>query len=114
MKINNSQDFLYCHTTNNIMRPKQEIFEFYDSAKSNKIGTLVCHKSDIPLRPNYDGSVLAIDFLKVSNKNQGLGTKILKFAEDYSMSSRVYKQKQVCFSNKNKPQHCFQCGGFDL
>ena len=84
MKINNSQDFLYCHTTNKIMRPKQEIFEFYDSAKSNKIGTLVCHKSDVPLRPNYDGSVLAIDFLEVSNKNQGLGTKILKFAADYS------------------------------
>ena len=45
---------------------------------------MVCHKSELPLRPNYENSVLAIDFLEVTTKNKGIGTKILKFAENYS------------------------------
>ena len=52
--------------------------------KTIRLGTLVCHKSELPLRPDYENSVLAIDFLEVTTKNEGLGTKILKFAEDYS------------------------------
>ena len=82
MKIQSSCDLTYTHTVNKVMRPKQDVFEFYDANK--KTGILVCHKSDFPLRPNYNGSVLAIDFIETTNKNKGLGTKILKFAENYS------------------------------
>ena len=82
MKI--ASDFVYEHTVNKVMHPNQDIFSVYDSDKSNKLGTLVCHKSELPLRPNYENSVLAIDFLEVTPKNKGVGTKILKFAEEYS------------------------------
>lgn len=84
MKVNSVLDFGYKHSVNKVMHPNQHIFVFYSDTDKSEIGTLVCHKSDLPLRPNYDGKVLAIDFLEVTNKNQNLGTKILKFAEDYS------------------------------
>lgn len=84
MKIDPMFNFLYEHRVNKIVHPNQDVFDIYDLSKSNKLGTLVCHKSEIPLRPNYDNSVLAIDFLEVTSKNEGLGTKILKFAEKYS------------------------------
>lgn len=66
------------------MHPNQDIFDIYDLDKKNKLGILVCHKSELPLRPNYEKPVLAIDFLEVTTKNKGIGTKILKFAEEYS------------------------------
>jgi len=77
-------DFTYRHTVNNIMRPSQHIFDFYSDVDKRKIGTLVCHISELNIRPNYDNSVLAIDFLEVTDKNHGVGTKILKFAKEYS------------------------------
>lgn len=77
-------DFTYDHSVNSVMHPPQHIFDFYSNQHKHKLGTLVCHKSELPIRPNYDGSVLAIDFLEVSNKNSGTGAKILKFAEEYS------------------------------
>ena len=80
----NSLDFVFKHSVNRVMQPNQHIFEMYSEDKSKKLGTLVCHKSELPLRPNYDGSVLAIDFLLVNDRNKGTGTKILKFAEDLS------------------------------
>ncbi len=84
MKINSSLNFTIEHTINKVMRPQQHIFDIYSLDKTKKLGTLVCHKSDLPLRPNYDGSVLAIDYLEVSTKNKGLGTQILKFTKNYS------------------------------
>ena len=77
-------EFAYKHSINNTMHPCQHIFDFYSNAGKNKLGTLVCHKSELQIRPNYEGNVLAIDFLEVTNKNQGFGTKVLKFAEEYS------------------------------
>lgn len=84
MKTNPVLDFVYEHSVNKIMHPCQHVFDFYSDTGKNKLGTLVCHKSELQLRPNYDGNVLAIDFLEVTNKNQGFGTKVLKFAEEYS------------------------------
>ena len=84
MKIDTFEDFSYQHSINKKMRPPQDIFDFYNKDKSKRIGQLVCHKSKNPLRPNYSGSVLAIDFLVVRTKNKGVGTEILKFAEEYS------------------------------
>lgn len=82
MKIKTNYNFSYEHSTNRVMHPTQHIFDFYSN--TNKLGTLVCHKSELKIRPNYDDNVLAIDFLEVTNKNQGFGTKILKFAKEYS------------------------------
>ncbi len=84
MKTNCILDFSYKYSANKIMHPTQHIFDFYSVKDNAKLGTLVCHKSELQIRPNYDGKVLAIDFLEVTNRNQGLGTKILKFAEEYS------------------------------
>ena len=84
MKTHRILDFTYKHSVNKVMHPQQHIFDFYSNGDKLKLGTLVCHKSEIQIRPNYDGNVLAIDFLEVTNKNQGFGTKILKFAEEYS------------------------------
>ena len=77
-------DFTYKHSVNSVMHPPLHIFNFYARKNEKQIGKLVCHKSEIPIRPNYDSSVLAIDFLEVTDKNIGIGTKILKFAEEYS------------------------------
>ena len=77
----------YKHSVNNVMHPAQHVFDFYSDKDKIKAGTLVCHKSEIKLRPNYDKPVLAIDFLEVTNKAQGIGTKILKFAEEFSRKS---------------------------
>ena len=84
MKINSSFNFVYEHKINKVMHPKQHIFDIFSLDKTKKLGILVCHKSELPIRPNYDGNVLAIDYLEVSTKNKGLGTQILKFAENYS------------------------------
>lgn len=84
MKIPSSTDFSYKHTVNKIMHPEQDVFEFYNSNNKEKIGTLVCHKSEFSLRPNHENPVLAIDFIEVSKKDEGVGTKILKFSEKYS------------------------------
>lgn len=84
MKINPVLDLVYEHTINKVMHPCQHIFDFYSDTKKNKLGTLVCHKSELQIRPNHNDNVLAIDFIEVTNKNQGFGTKILKFAEEYS------------------------------
>lgn len=89
MKTDNITNFKYEHTVYKMMHSNQHVFEFYSNkneCKSDKsmLGTLVCHKSEYPLRPNYDESVLAIDFLEVTDKNKGYGTKILKFAENFS------------------------------
>ncbi|MBP3821394.1 GNAT family N-acetyltransferase [bacterium] len=84
MKIDSESKFAYKYTVNKIMHPAQNIFDIYDINTSKKVGTLVCHKTELPLRPNCNNSVLAIDFLEVSSKNKGIGTKILKFAEEYS------------------------------
>ena len=76
---------LYKHSINKSTHPNLHIFNIY--AKKNraqKVGTFVCHKSEIPLRPGYNGSVLAIDYLEVNITNSGYGTKILKFAQQYS------------------------------
>lgn len=84
MKISSVIDVVYEHTVNNMMHPKQDIFSFFKPDKSQNIATLVCHKSELPLRPNYEKPVLAIDFLEVKQEGEGIGTKILKFAEEYS------------------------------
>ena len=84
MKISSSLNFIVEHTVNKVMHPNQDVFEIYDMDKTKRLGTLVCHKSELPLRPDYKNSVLAIDFLEVTTKNEGLGTKILKFAQEYS------------------------------
>ena len=84
MKINSSLDFVYEHSINKVMHPEQHIFNIYSADMTKELGILVCHKSELPLRPNYEGNVLAIDFLEVNDKNKGIGTKILKLAENYS------------------------------
>ncbi len=84
MKTIPVSDLTYKHSVNKIMHPPQHIFDFYSEANNNKIGTLVCHKSVLPIRPNYNGSVLAIDYIQVADKNAGIGTKILNFAQEYS------------------------------
>ena len=84
MKIDAPQNFIYTHSTNDVMQPNQHIFDIYSTDKTKKLGMLVCHKSEIPLRSDYEGSVLAIDYLIVNKMNNGVGTQILKFAKDYS------------------------------
>ena len=84
MKINYTYDFIYKHSVNSVMHPTQHIFDFYSNIDKNKLGTLVCHKSELQIRPNYDGNVLVIDFLEVTNRNKGFGTEILEFAQKYS------------------------------
>ena len=73
----------YNHSINQVMHPLQHIFTFFSDTREN-MGTLVCHKSEMQLRPDYNNPVLAIDFLEVTDKNKGDGTKILKFAEEFS------------------------------
>ena len=84
MKADAIFDFSYEHYVNKVMHPEQHIFDFYSNTEKNKIGILVCHKSELNIRPNYNDNVLAVDYIEVTNKNQGVGTKILKFAEEYS------------------------------
>ena len=84
MKISPVFAFTYKHSVNKVMHPNQHVFEFYSNIDKNKLGTLVCHKSELKIRPDYDGMVLAIDFIETRNKNQGWGTRILEFAKKYS------------------------------
>ena len=116
MRIYSSCDLLYKHTVNKVMRPKQDIFEFYDLNNRNKIGLLVCHKSELPLRPSYEGSVLAIDFIEVTPKNNGIGTKILKFAKEYSKqcgcNGYLTLKADSSFSPKRIPHLFYRKFGF--
>ena len=74
----------YKHSVNKLTHPHLHIFNIYAENKMQKIGTFVCHKSGIPLRPGYKGSVLAIDYLEVTETDKGAGSTILKFAHEYS------------------------------
>lgn len=73
------------HSQNKVMHPVQDIFEIHDIEKSTKIGELVCHKTTNVTRPDYKGPILAIDYIKVTTPNNGLGTAIIKFARNLSM-----------------------------
>lgn len=84
MYIEPTTSFSYNHSVNTVMHPQQDIFEFYSGEPNNKIGTLVCHKSNMNFRPDYKGPVLAIDFLETTVHDRGDGSKIIKFAENYS------------------------------
>ena len=86
MKINFSNNMFFEYSVNRVMHPTQEIFRFYEADRSNRLGTLICHKSELPIRPNSDKSVLAIDFLEVFQKDKGTGTKIIKFAQEHSIN----------------------------
>ena len=110
MKTNNVLGFLYEHSINKIMKPNQHVFDFYSIENKNRLGTLVCHKSKSQIRPNYDGSVLAVDYIEVTNKNQGIGTKILNFAEKFSMEEGCkgfMTLKADCFFTPEKIPHIF-------
>lgn len=74
----------YKYSVNKLTNPPLHIFNVYSADNTRKIGTLVCHKSGIPLRPGYKGSVLAIDYLEVTETDKGAGSTILKFAHEYS------------------------------
>ena len=84
MKVNPNLEFLYIHSTNNSMWQTREVFDFFSKESKEKIGTLVCHKTKSEFRPDYKGSILAVDFLVTAEHNKGHGKKILKFAEEYS------------------------------
>ena len=110
MKICSSSDFVYEHTINKVMHPKQHILDIYSLDKAKKLGILVCHKSELSLRPNYEGSVLAIDYLEVSDKNNGIGTQILKFAENFSKEigcNGYMTLKSDCSYTPEKIPHTF-------
>ena len=80
------------------------------------MGTLVCHKSELALRPNYDKSVLAIDYLEVAVKNRGFGTRILKFAEEYSRqigcNGYITVKSDVSFMPERLPHLFYRKFGF--
>ena len=103
-------EFEYKYFCNDIMHPSQNIFDFYSRLDKRKLGTLVCHKTEIPIRPNYNDAVLAIDFLEVTEKNKGIGTKILKFAEQYSKKigcNGFMTLKADGFLSPNRVPHTF-------
>lgn len=45
---------------------------------------MVCSKLNLPLRDDYKGQTLGVDFLVSYDKNKGYGSKLLKFAKHIS------------------------------
>lgn len=74
----------YIHSKNNVMHPSQDVFEIYNADKTVKMGELVCHKTNAVSRPDYEGPILAIDYLKSNIPNKGLGRAIINFAQKLS------------------------------
>ena len=116
-KVNNMfHNFIYEHSINSTMRPAQHIFNFYSPSDKSRVAKLVCHKSDVPIRPNYNNPVLAIDYLVVNDTNKGNGTKILKFAEEYSKkrgcNGFMTLQSDVGFTPQRIPHIFYRKFGF--
>lgn len=66
------------------MHPAQIEFIAISTTGDGNWGELVVHKTNISQRPDYNGSSLAIDFMKSKQSNKGLGKQMFLFAQNYS------------------------------
>ena len=77
---------IYLRGENNVMHPpiwEYVIFSPKDSCSYN--GMMKCHKSTLPfLDTNFDGPVLAIDYLYTTKRGGGYGKALLNFAKKLS------------------------------
>lgn len=69
---------------NPIMHPAQTEFVAISMTGDGNWGELVLHKTNISHRPDYNGSSLAIDFIKSKQPGKGIGKQMFLFAQNYS------------------------------
>ena len=79
------EKIIYLRGVNNVLKPPQKEYVIFSPKQSGLPGgVLKCHKSSLYLRPDYNGSILAIDFIKTTNRGAGYGKSLLNFAKNLS------------------------------
>ena len=82
------EKIIYLNKVNNVLNPPQEEYVVFSPKDSSAIGGIMkCHKSSFFLRPNYNGYVYAVDFIKTINRGEGYGKALLNFAKKLSEQS---------------------------
>ena len=78
------EKLIYLRQINYAANPSQEEFVIFAPHAKDISGRMVCHKSNLRLRPDYKGTSLAIDYLTVFEPEKGFGRALINFAKNYS------------------------------
>lgn len=97
---------------NPIMHPVQTEFVAISTTGDGNFGELIVHKTDISRRTDYNGSSLAIDFIKSQQPGKGLGKQMLLFARNYSKqigcNGYILGKADVSFTPQKIPHLLFR------
>ena len=74
----------YLNRANYVMNPPIFNYRAISTKTGRLMGDISCHKSDIQLRPDYEGTSLAIDYLASYPMKKGVGTTMINFAKTLS------------------------------
>ena len=72
---------IYLNSVNKTMRPEQLKYIIFSTKTGKHEGEMLCHKTKMNLRDDYNGSSLAVDFLMANKRKQGVGTAFINFAK---------------------------------
>lgn len=93
-----------------------EIFNIGSTKTQSQLGQMVCHKSNISLRKNYNGPILIIDFITTKIHDKGYGSILLNFAKQYSKkigcNGYIVLKADSSFTPKRIPHLFYRKQGF--
>ena len=106
---------IYLRQSFNNMNPPQQEFVIFKPNSKKISGLMVCHKSNVQLRPDYNGPSLAIDYLCSFEQEKGFGKALITFAKNYSKrlgcDGHIFLKADGSFT-PNRVPHLFyrKCG----
>ena len=72
---------IYLKRVNKIMEPEQMEYVMFSTKTGKFEGEMLCHKTEMNFRDDYNGNTLAIDLLKAKHRKQGVGGAFINFAK---------------------------------
>ena len=106
---------IYLRRPNTLMHPTQQEFVMFSTKGDLNTGLMICHKTNMQLRDDYNGSSLAIDFITTKEQNKGMGRSLIEFAKKYSQRigcNGFVHLRASCGFTPNRIPHTFyrKCG----
>lgn len=97
-------------------RSSQRLFSMVSLENCERAGFLVCHKSNLNLRDDYNGNSHAIDFICTPKNNHRYGTRLLNFAKNLSKqigcNGYVFLKSDISFTPNRIPHLFYRKNGF--
>ena len=109
-KIKTPDVLFYKLNTSNIINRDQTNFIAFTTTKPTNYGRFITSTMNTLFRPDYNGKALTLDLIKVHDKYQGLGKKIIDFVKNYSKQNGCngyIVTTSYCGFTPNKIPHLF-------